>query len=421
MPLITGGETVKTVLQVSDQDMQDIQALQRAGIGIPGHGVSDDALAAILSIRRGVKETRSQRYERFAEAMSATRLSTDSRIIALRAQASAAYWRTVRAESPSVGQVHSDQTIAEMSTQYGNDEFIGEGLMPPVLVKLKSGEFKTYNKADRFQSPADDRIAEDGDVAEIVEGRGTDTYSCQDRGFQNKIAANTIAAQDAPLDELFDLTEALLDHRELAREVRIATVLTTAANYLAANRRTLAGADQWNAAGGGNPIEVMQTGDAALYRGRSPAVTRAASSLEIYNVLSRHEDILGLFQYSGTAVGLATPTMIAKFLGWDDYFVGRARRITSVEGDADVYARIWGDFFVILRVAMRQTIRSATFGLSFRWTMPGVPGANGGLLTQQWFDMRKGLGGMHFAKAGDSEDHKVQANDAGYILSDVLA
>jgi len=416
---ITGGEPVKKIVQLTDAQMDQVKSLIDAGVGQPGP-MSDRAAKAVMSIR-GDGLTRGQRYQARLEAHGRALTSNDPYVSEERAKANAAYLRTIRNESPSPGDVHTDAATGELSTQYGNDEFIGEELLPAVLVGKQTNLYPTYGKSDRLQLPADDRIAEMGETVEVVESRSTSTYACVDRGFKNGLAANTVANQDAPLDEMFDLTAGLLDRRGLARERRIATVVTTAGNYPAANKVTLAGADQWNAAGGGDPIGAMQTADAALWRGIAPAVTRAFCSLDIYNVLSRHEDFLGLFQYSGTAVGLATPQMISGFLGWENLLVGRARYDSAVEGDTDVYARVWGDYFGVLRVAMRQTVRSATFGLTFRWTMPGVVGANQGIVTQQWFDANKGLGGAHFAKVGESEDHAIQADDAGYLISDCLA
>ena len=417
---ISGGEPVKKIISLTDADMDEIRALENVGFGRPGPA-PDGGFNAIRSLRRKHGQTRGQRYLEWREMAIDAMRSHHPEARRRWHQANEAFLTTVTRGSPSVAQIHTDSALSDLTTQYANDEYIGDQLMPPVPVPLKSAVYYTYTKRDRFAQPNNDVIAADGEAPEIVESRGTGSYACQDRGYKNSIAANTVAAADAPLDELFDLTEALVEHRALARERRIATVLTSAGNYDAANIVTLAGANQWNAAGGGNPIANLQTADAALWRGSAVAQTKAFSSLDIFHVLSRHDDILGLFQYSGTAVGLATPTMIAKFLGWDDYLVGRARRDTAVEGDAVNYARIWGDFFGVLRVAQRQTLRSATFGFTARWTMPGVAGANQGILSQQWFDQTKGLGGSYFAKVGESEAHEVQANDTGYLISDVLA
>lgn len=418
---ITGGERYHNGLvvpPVTDATMEQIKALQEAGVGRPGP-MSERAIRAVMALQSST-QTGGQRYKQAMQRYNAAIKSNNPYVKAEWEQANRDYLATTQKASPSVSSVHTDTALANLSTQYANDEYIGEQLMPPVQVSNRTDVYATYGQRDRLASPSNDVIADDGEAVDVVETRSTGSYTCIDRGNKRGVAANAIANQDAPLDELADLTLSLFDHRALRRELRIATVLNTTGNF-GANTITLTGADQWNASGGGDPIGAMQTGDAALWRGLAPAVTRAFCSLDIYNVLSRHEDFLGLFQYSGTSVGLATPQMIAGFLGWDNLLVGRARYDSTPLAATATYTRIWGDFFGILRVAERQTLRSATFGMTMRWTMAGVEGANAGILTQQWFDPTKGLGGTHFAKVGESEAHEIQSATSGYLIADTLA
>ena len=409
---ITGGEPVKPVIQLTDSDMEQIRALEGAGFGA-GRGT----LEALNRVTRGPRsqkrfEAARDAADQLANAMPGTR-------------AHAAWQRNVAKFSNSLTSkdVHHDSAISSLSVQYANEEFIGEALMPAVLTPKRSDTFYTYNKRDRLAAPEDDsdRVADDGDISEIKDGRGEDSYSCVVRAKKNRIGATAVANQDAALNELMDLTESLMEQRALAREKRIATVMTTAGNYATANKTTLAGSAQWNDASGGDPIGIIQTAKAALWTGRGPGQTKAFSGLEVYNVLAQHPDILGLFLYGGSPIGLATPALIGKFFGLDDYLVGAARNDTANSGQAASYSRIWGDFFGVCRVMNRASLRNVAFGATMRWTMPGVRGANQGIVTGQWFEDNKGLGGTYFAKAGEAEHHKVVANDAGYLVSDCLA
>lgn len=415
MSQITGGEPVKKVIEVSDQDMAAIQDLEAAGVGTREFNPSA-AHRVVVDERKRKTGAKAARYQRLVAKVESLRALNPKAWAAKNAKFKAEIMNRVGPDS-----VHDDRFLSNLSTQYANDEYIGEDLMPPVTVSKKSDTFPTYGKRDRLALPADDNIADGGDVTEVEETRGTDSYACRDKGFKRSIAATTVANEDAPLDEMLNLIEGLAEMRALAREIRIADVLTTAGNYPTGNKVTLAGADQWNSASGGAPIKNIQDAVAALWRGRAAAMTKAFSSLEVYNTLARHPDILGLFIYGGREVGLATPGMIAQYLGLDDYLVGAARKDTDAIASSASYGRVWGDFFGVLRVANRASIRSATFGMTLRWLMQGVPGAQNGILTQMWFEERKGLGGSYCAKVGESEAHKVQASDAGYLISDCLA
>ena len=432
---ISGGAPAdKRITPVTDSDMQAIQSLRAAGVGEASGSLGDSAYRAIVAQRRSGRMTAGRRYESWIDNVKTL----------ARSQRGGQLWDTenssfVRAMGFEVGAggsaggfaprnallgsttVHTNATIAELSIQYGNDDFIGLDLCPVIETPKKSDTFFTYNKRDRLVGPANDEVGDYGDAVEIEEGRGTDTYACVPRATKKKIAASTIANQDAPLDEMLDLAEAVAEIRALKREERIATLLTTAGNFATANKSTLAGANQWNSAGGGNPLKDMQTADAALWRGRGPSDTLAYSGLAEYHVLARHPDILGLFIYGGATPGLATPDMIARLMGWDRYLVGRARHDTAVEGDAVSYARIWSGFFGVVRVMRRPSIRNVAFAVTMRWLANGMLGSSRGIVTKQWYDASQGFGGTYWHEQGEAEHYKALSDDTGYLFTSPTA
>ena len=168
---ITGGEPVKKTYQVSEAEMKQVQTLLNAGVGQAGP-MSAAAERAVSSLR-GDGMTPGQRYQARVQTFADALNSNDPYIVEQRAASNAAFLRTIRNESPGPSDVHTDAATSELSTQYANDEFIGEMLMPPVLVPKKTNEFFTYGKSDRLQQPADDRIADQGPTPEVVETRST--------------------------------------------------------------------------------------------------------------------------------------------------------------------------------------------------------------------------------------------------------
>lgn len=417
---ITGGEPTKKIVQVSEDDMRAIQALKAAGFG-SGEGNAPAPAGgynAIVNMRRKSGVSAGARYQQWASGLRDAVASGDPRAVKAWKDANAPF---VRAALLGATDVHHNSTMMSLSVQYANDEYIGLGLCPAVPTTKKSDTYYTYDKRSRLNTPTNDEVGDYGDAVEVEDARADATYVCVPRATKRRLAATVLSNQDAPLDEMLDLGESVAEHRELRREQRIATVMTTAGNFPTGNKATLSGADQWNSASGGNPIAKLQAADAALWRGRGVAKTKAYSSLDVYHVLSRHPDILGLFQYGGSSVGLATPDMIAKFLGWDEYLVGRARQDTADEGATASYGRIWGNYFGVVRVMERASLRNAAFAATIRWTLPGVAGSSGGIVTKQWFDPKQGLGGSHWVEQGEAEDHKVIASDTGFLYTDPIA
>ncbi len=358
----------------------------------------------VLEVHRAAQTARAESYAKHMRSLQAILTSNEPGHVELVKQANAGLART---KLLGPGQVHVDATLSTVSVQYKNGEYIGELLMPVAPVPKLSDKYFVYDKRSRLAYP-DDAIATRGDANEINDSRSQDNYSCQDYGYKNFLDAGVLDNQDAPLNEMVDLIEAINDGIAFRREKRIAAKVTTTTNYPSGNTVTLAGASQWDSATGGNPVKDLQDARAALWHGRGPGMLRAWSSLEVYNVLARHPQILDMFKYGGTAPGLATPQMIASFFGFDDYVIGEAREDTANEGQTAAYGRIWGKYFGITRVAVRPSIRNAAFGYTMRF---------GQVQTDQWFDVSKGRKGGYYARVSVSEDHKVVAADTSYLIA----
>lgn len=315
----------------------------------------------------------------------------------------------LRAKSVSPGTLHNNATLTNLSIQYKNAEYIGERLMPVVAVAHKSDDYWVYDKRDRLRAP-DDKIGARGRPNELAENRSTATYACKDYALKNWVDNDQLRDQDAPLDEMVDMADALNDAMALKREQRIATVLTTAGNY-GSNIETLAGVDQFDNASNVSIISKMQNAVASLWTGAGAGDLIGFTSLEVWNAIARNANIRGLF--SANQEGLATTKQVANYFGLSDILVSAARQDSADEGAAASYSRIFGKFFGIVRVAKSPSTRNASFGYTFR--LKGDP------KTDYWFDPGVGKSGGWYGRVGTSEDHKVVAADTGFLFSAAIA
>lgn len=304
------------------------------------------------------------------------------------------------------GQVHHDSTLSSISVQYQNEEYIGLQLMPVATVSKLSDYFYKYDKRSRLAGP-DDAIGARGEANEIEDKRTDDTYSCKAYALKNYVDAVTLANQDAPLNEMIDLVEAINEVLDLREEMRIASILTTAGNF-GSNTTAIGASARWDTSGGGNPIKNIQDAIKEIWMGRGPTDLDGYCSVDVWNVLSRHQAVLDLFKYNGSSPGLATPDMLAKFVGLNRILVGKARKDTANEGQTASYGRVWSDVFGIVRVAKRPSIRTAAFGYTMRF---------GPKRTDEWFDQSKGSQGGYFARVSLHEDHKIVAADTGFLIT----
>lgn len=344
-------------------------------------------------------------YRRYMDALQSKLQSNDPAVAALRDQMNAKFvdMRQPRADiGPTT--VHQNSTLSNVSIQYANDEYIGDRLLPILPVAKKSDVYYIYDKRNRLAYP-DARLGPRGQANEISESRSTASYLCEGYGFENYVDQETLNNQDAPLNEMIDLTEAIAEGLAFKREVRQASILCTSANY-GSNTAAVAAANRWNV--GGNPAPVILAAIGALWSGRGAGEVYGFCSFDVMTALMTNEYIRDLFKYGGTAPGFATPEMIAKFFGIAGILVGKARQDTANEGQTASYSRIWSDVFGLVRVATRPSVRNAAWGYTFR---------NNPLRTITWFDQRAGVAGGYYGKVTESTDEVIVAADTGYLIT----
>lgn len=329
--------------------------------------------------------------------------SRDPKAVEAVRQANAAFAH-LKAITP--GTVHVDQALSNLSIAYTNSAYIGEQLMPVVTVPHMSNFFYKFDKRSRMAYP-DDELGARGSPNELSQSMSTDNYSCKGYGYKQYVDNLTLRNQDAPVNELADVIASLNEGIAFRREKRIAAVLTTAGNY-GGNTIAIGGSDAWNSVGKGDPIGVIMAAKSAVWRGGGSTKLVGFTTHNVMNVLMRHTAMLDLFKYGGTTPGLATSNMIAGFLGLDEILVAESRQDTANENQTAAYSRIWPDVFGVISVATAPSLRSASFGYTFRF---------GTVNTDQWYDPSLGPMGGYYGRVSVLEDHKVVAPDTSYLIT----
>lgn len=304
--------------------------------------------------------------------------------------------------------VHVDTLMSNFSVMYANDEYIGERCMPAVPVAKRSDKYAVYPKRERFNFP-DDTIGYRSSPNELEATRSTDNYSVVDYGYKNFLDLETAVNEDAPLNEMLDVLEAINEGIAYKREKRISDIVVTSGNY---SGNTAGAGTNWNDATGGSIIADIQTAVSSLYTGQSPTKIIGVCPIGVWNSgIFNNPALAERFKY--TAGGATLVQQVAQFFGLDELYVCKARTETANEGQTASYSRMWStDVFAVLRVAVRPTTRSLHFGSTFRM--------NGDPFTSEWSDPSIGKRGGIWARVSVSEDHKIVAGDAGYLITSIL-
>lgn len=309
------------------------------------------------------------------------------------------------------GQVHADQFLSQFSQAYANDAYIGEQLITSVPVDKRTDKYAIFPQREMFEAPDDLLTSERARANEISATRTSATYELKDYALENFISNEALENQDVPFDERAAAVAELAEHLLRKRELRDATLLTTSSSYGSGNTTTLSGSSQWNSASGGDPIKVIQDAKAALFNGPGASQLVAFTSLDVFNAMARNPILLDLQKY--TTNGLLTPQALANYFGFAKLLIGEARHQTANEGQTASYSRIWGNHFGIIRVASTPTKRSAGFAARFRKRTDPI--------VTEWFDGRAGKSGGYYMKNAVSEDAKIVASFAGYLVVNAIS
>lgn len=303
--------------------------------------------------------------------------------------------------------VHVDKVLSNFSVAYQNDALIGERLFPAMSVSQRSDKYASFSKRDRLGVP-DDRIGHRSSPNEVEQNFTWDNYSVSDYGLKEYTDNETIRNADDVLREMLGNTEFLNDQISLAREARIVAIAENSANYGA----TSASSVKWDHSTGGDIITKILAAKAALWRGGGSTRLVGFTTLEVWNAGIINNPTLKAL-YSGVREGLVTTQIVAAYFGLDEILIAEGRRDSANEGAAASYGKLWSaDNFGLARVATNPGKRTLHWGTTFREA--GDP------FTSQWTDPSIGKRGGLWNRVSVSEQHKVVALDAAYLITDVL-
>jgi hypothetical protein len=304
--------------------------------------------------------------------------------------------------------VHVDTLINDFSVRYANDDYIGEQLMPPVVVSKRSDKYAVFPKREAFAFP-EDAIGPEGEANELRQSRSTDNYSVKGYALMTSRDLTQIANEDAPYNELLEMAMELGNAIAFKREKRIFAIVFAAGSF---GSNTAGASTKWDDSTGGTVITDLLAARAALWRGATPTKVIGYCTLDVWNrCIANNPKITALF--TNQEGGLAVTTRLAKYFRLDDILITEAREETANEGQTATYARMTtSDGFGVVAVAQRPTLNSLHFGTTFR--MQGDPFAT------QWMDPKVGERGGVRQRLATAEDHKIVAADAGYFITDTI-
>jgi hypothetical protein len=300
-----------------------------------------------------------------------------------------------------------DPILTTVAQGYQNSELIGGALFPPVPVGQRAGKILAFGK-ESFQV-YDTARAPGGAIKRINVGYSSQNYGIVDHALSASVPvelqeeATTVPGIDLAAAAVRTVQDAL----RLRLEKEQAALATTAANYAASNKVTLAGTDQWSDLAASDPIDDIETAKEAVRAavGKRPNVVVLGAA--VYKALRQHAKIIDRIKYTGRDV--PTPELLAALFGVQRVVVGDA----VWADDAGAFADVWGKAVV---VAYTETSGQADLGrpsYGYTYQLQGYP-----------FVLPPRYDGDHRTWLYDVADActpVISAASAGYLISAAVA
>jgi len=300
-----------------------------------------------------------------------------------------------------------DPILSQSARGYTHAERIGHILFPRVQVPVRGFKRIEFGK-EGFQL-YNTRRAPGSATKEIVFGYEGLPAALNQYALDALVPREYVSeAEQGPGIRLQqEAVRVVQDVMSLDEEVQAAQLATTAGNYGANNKQTLAGSDQWDDPAADTKAQINDGKEAVRKRtGRDPNVMVITSPQ--FRALDNNTKLQEKTKY--TSSDSLTTDILARYWGFDKVAVARS---VYAEDDASDFVDVWGDSAVMAYVPQgaEQSARVPSYGYTYQ--LAGHPFVE----PMAWERSRKSW----VAGVTDERSPELVGADAGFLFSDVLS
>lgn len=301
--------------------------------------------------------------------------------------------------------------LTGIALAYKNTDYIADEILPRVPVSQKYFGYKKYDTAAFLNAP-DAKIGRKGIPNTLELKSELVTTNCEDYSVMAEVPEDDVmeakAATGAEEDPIGDNTLLVVDGLQLAREKRVADIITDSSNY-GSNVTTLTTDNNFTNKDS-SFIDVYRDVKNAMLVEPNYAVISSVAAV----YLQTHPDFLAVYKAENSDnKGFVPLEFIAQALGLKKILVGKSKMNTVKQGKTAVVKNIWGDDMAFF---YQNPLAKPKAGLTF-----GLTAERAKLNVQTYFDGKAGSFGVHFIKPVESVKELILSTACGYLVKDAFA
>lgn len=301
-----------------------------------------------------------------------------------------------------------DPILTTVAQGYQNAEFVGMSLFPSVPVGQRGGKIITFGKED-FALYATARAPGAG-TKRIQFGYSGAAYALEQHALEGLVPFEIM--QEAAAVPGIDLGRGAIVKVQntigLRLEYAQAVLATTAGNYAASNKVTLAGVDQWSDySGTSDPVDDIEVAKEAIRAKVGKRGNTVVMGAAVFAKLRQHPKIIDRIKY--TSRDSATPELLAALFGVKRVLVGDAVYADAAGNFVDV----WGKFCVVAYTDLATLADMGTPSYGYTYRLNGFP------TVEQPYEDRNAKSWIY--PVTDEVSPVIAAALGGYLISGAVA
>ena len=267
---------------------------------------------------------------------------------------------------PTVGSVHIDQAMTNMSLAYiqTQSDFIALDVFPTVPVDKQTNKYYKYTKNDWFRDEATVRADTDESAGSgyNVDNAG---YTCDVFAIHKDIGSQIRSNADPAIDLEREATLWVTQRMLLRQEIQWTT------DYFATSiwGTDLTPANLWSDYTLSDPIGDIRTAIRTIFINTGLKPNKLALGYDTFIKLVDHPDIVDRVKYGGSMgmPAMVNQEVLAKLFGLEQVLVCGAVKATNDEGASAVMAFVQGKHALLLHVAAAPGLLTPSAGYIFAW------------------------------------------------------
>lgn len=291
----------------------------------------------------------------------------------------------------SQGDVHQDATLPNYAAGYQLAGGAADIAAPALTVSKASNKYNTWDAANAFKRVLPTAGTSGGQVAEVNPTLSNATYSTQEYALAAFVPTNVSSNADAPLRPLMAATKRIMNALRLEREIRVATLMTTAANFDASVVTTLGAAFKWNGGGSSDPVADIHL---IMEQSYMP-VNQIVMSEKVAHAFVRNPNVQKFTQYKDGVASLDSALgQIAAVL----QLPKMTRADMKYQASGTTMSYVWGNDVALIHAPPQNPPvdqEDVATAYTFRWDGGEAPDGTvtAGFQVRTFFDPRRGARG----------------------------